>query len=218
LNFLFFNWTPILIPLIIGLWKYRSFDKPFQILFFFVVFGSVNEVAGLILRSLVRVHNTMPQANLYFMVEFACLGFFYREIFRGRYHPSLFNWTILLFEGASIINLLFFSSIFEYPSELQAVSKIGLISFSLMYFYKVMDEAKIRNLWKEPAIYINVAVLIYYSGNLFFSVLFNLILEYSREFSKITTYYFSGLNGLFYLLIATGFWIKAKNQLIVRQG
>ncbi|WP_163323045.1 hypothetical protein [Draconibacterium mangrovi] len=69
-----------------------------------------------------------------------------------------------------------------------------------------MTEARILNLWKEPLIFLNLAVLIYYAGNLFYSLLFNLILDYSREFAKITNYYFVGLNTLFYILVAIGFW------------
>jgi hypothetical protein len=66
----------------------------------------------------------------------------------------------------------------------------------------------------EPFIWINTAILIYYTGTLFFYILFNLILEYSREFSKITVYYFSILNALFYILIAIGFLKAGKTKAI----
>lgn len=75
-----------------------------------------------------------------------------------------------------------------------------------------MDEAKIENLWKEPTVFVNVAVLVYYSGNLFFSLLFNVILEYSRAFSKMTVVYYSILNALFYFLIAYSFMLAGKNR------
>lgn len=68
-----------------------------------------------------------------------------------------------------------------------------------------MIEANIKNLWNVPYIWINTGILIYYSGNLFHTILFNIILEYSREFSKLTVVYFNVLNALFYILIAIGF-------------
>ncbi len=153
----------------------------------------------------------MPQGNVYYLGEFLLLGLYYRQLLKDRFKSWVFLIIISLFITASLVNLLLFKSWFEYPAVLQTVSKIFLMGFSLLYFYKVMDEAKIRNLWKEPTIYINVAVLVYYSGNLFFSLLFNLILEYSREFSRITMHYFSLLNALFYVLIALGFW-RAKSS------
>ncbi len=213
MNLVVFNWTPILLPFVIGWLNYRAFDRSLRILFFFVVYGTVNEVISLILRSGLHLQNTMPVSNLYYMVEFIFLGLFYREVLKEKFHPAIFVMIIFLFEAASIINLLFFQSLYEYPSAMQAISKIVLISFTLLLFYKIMDEARIQNLWKEPLVYINVAVLVYYSGNLFFSVMFNLILEYSRAFSKITTYYFSILNTLFYVLIALGFWrVKSSRK------
>jgi len=213
LNLVVFNWTPILLPFVIGWVNYRAFDRSLRILFFFVVYGTVNEVISLILRSVVHLQNTMPVSNLYYMMEFIFLGLFFREVLKERFHQAIFVVIIFLFEAASIINLLFFQTIYEYPSAMQAVSKIILISFTLLLFYKIMDEARIQNLWKEPLVYINVSVLIYYSGNLFFSIMFNLILEYSRAFSKITTYYLSILNAIFYVLIALGFWyVKANGK------
>lgn len=75
-----------------------------------------------------------------------------------------------------------------------------------------MTEANIERLGQEPLIYINIAVLIYYSGNLFFSLLFNLLLEYSKEFSKLTTYYYVAIVTLFYILIAIAFWKTDKQK------
>ncbi len=74
-----------------------------------------------------------------------------------------------------------------------------------------MLEAKIMKLADEPLIWINTALLIYFTGNLFFYILFNVILEASRAFSKITVQYYSGLMALFYILIAIGFF-KAKKS------
>ncbi len=74
-----------------------------------------------------------------------------------------------------------------------------------------MVEAQIKKLANEPLIWINTAILIYFSANLFFYALFNLILEYSVKFSRITVIYLSVVNGVFYVLIAIGF-LKARVQ------
>lgn len=213
MNLLYFNWTPILIPFVFGILRYRKLDPALRILFLFVTYGTFNEFFGLYLRYVLWLKNTMPQANVYYMVEFLFLGLYYRQQLKNRFKSWIFLLIIALFELVSLASLLFFSSWHEYPALLQTISKIFLIGFSLLYFFKVMDEAKIQNLWKEPAIYINVAVLIYYSGNLFFSLMFNLILDYSREFSRITVQYWSVLNTVFYCLIAIGFWqVKASDK------
>lgn len=106
---------------------------------------------------------------------------------------------------------LAFRSIYSFPSLPQAVSIFIIIAFAVIYFYRVMVEARITQLMKEPLVWINIGMIIYFSGSLFYSVLFNLILEYSRAFSQLTTVYFSVLNALFYILIAIGF-SKSKNR------
>ena len=73
-----------------------------------------------------------------------------------------------------------------------------------------MVEAKIKSISQEPMIWINTAVLLYFSGNLFFNILFSIILETSRDFSKFTTYFIVWLTAAFYLLIAIAFWKAGK--------
>ena len=140
------------------------------------------------------------------MVEFFIIGLFYSGVLKGLLSKRIIIAIIVLFELYSVVNALFLQSIFEYPAFPFAISTIFIVGFSILFFYKIMTEVRVLNLWKEPLIYINLAVLIYFSGNLFYSLLFNLILDYSREFSKITVQYFAVLNTLFYILNAIGFW------------
>lgn len=204
------NWVSILIPFFIGIYRYRNFNKKLRLVFYFVVFGTITEIATRIIIYL-GVTNTMPVTHFYFMFEFFILGLFYSHILKDILHKRAVIILIVLFEAYCLINTLFLQSIYEYPAVPYSLSKIFLVGFTILFFYKVMIQASVPNLWKEPLIYINIAILIYYSGNLFYSLLFNLILDYSREFSKITVYYFGLLMTLFYILIAIGFW-KAKHK------
>jgi hypothetical protein len=133
------------------------------------------------------------------------LGLFYREVFRDFVRTKIIHTAIFLFELYAIVNVLFLQSIFEYPSLLNAIYNMLFLLASIVFFYKTMIEAKIKNLCNEPLVWFNSAILIYYAGSLFYSVLFNLILEYSIEFSRLIVLYFAVLNALFYLFIAIGF-------------
>nr|WP_319272795.1 hypothetical protein [uncultured Draconibacterium sp.] len=205
------NWVSILIPFFIGIYRYRQFNKNLRFVFYFVIFGTITEiVTRIIIYS--GATNTLPVTHIYLMIEFLILGLFYTHVLQDIIRKRVMLGIIILFEIYCLINTLFLQSIFEYPSIPQSVSKLLLVGFSILFFYKIMIETSVPNLWKEPLIFINIAILVYYSGNLFYSLLFNLILEYSREFSKITQYYFAGLMTLFYILIAIGFW-KANKQM-----
>jgi len=210
--FIDYNWTPILIPFLIGIRNYRSFDKAFKILFFFVVAGVITELSGFLARHLLDSKNTMPQMNLYIFSSFFFLSWYYIVVLKDLIKSKILWIIVLVFEIGAVIYLLMMGSLREYLSVPQSVSKILYLLYSLAFFYKIMAEAQVKKLWKDPYFLVNVSVIIYYAGNLFYSVLFNLILTYSREFSKLTVIYFSVLNTLFYLILGWAFIRFRQNQ------
>ena len=210
--FVDYNWTPILIPFIIGIVKYRKLDKAFRILFFFVVVGVIAEVSSLLARHLLDSRNTMLQGNFYLLSSFLLLSWYYIEVLKELVKPKIFWIIVLIFETGAFTNLLIIGSLREYPSVSQSVSKILFLVYSLAFFHKIMVEAKIKTLWKDPYFLVNLAVLIYYAGNLFFSVLFNIMLNYSREFTKVAAVYFSFLNALFYFILGWAFDRFSRDQ------
>jgi len=212
MTFVDYNWTPILIPFLIGIRNYRSFNKAFKILFFFVVVGVISEISGLLARHLFGSRNTMPQGNLYLLLSFLLLSWYYTVVLKGLIRPKILWILVVIFEVGTIINFLIIGNLNSYPFVAQSASKILYLVYSIAFLYKTLEEVKIKKLWKDPYFLVNISVIIYYSGNLFFSVLFNLILTYSREFSKLTVVYFSVLNALFYLVLGLAFISFRRNQ------
>lgn len=211
-----FLWISILLPFITGLFCFKRFDTSLKLFYLYVLYGTVNEVVTFILRRF-GLDNTMPFIHLYQIVTFPILVLFYSSLI---YKKTLTRFSIVLisiFELFNLINLVFIQSIYEYPNFTRTIATFVVIVLCIWYFYRVMVEAKIMSLWDEPLIWINGALLIYYSGNLFFTVLFNLILEYSREFSKITVVSFSVILTLFYVLVTIGF-SKAGGKMIKTSG
>lgn len=214
MKFIYFNWTPILVPFFIGLFKFRHFDKNLKLVFLFVCFGTFTEVVSRLLMLLAGVSNTMPINNLYGIGSFVLLFLLYFYVLGDFVNKRIFTLLSIIFTFYWIVDTLFIQSDFIFSSFPRAIGQIFVIILAILYYYKVMVEAKIVKLADEPFIWINTAILIYYTGTLFFYILFNLILEYSREFSKITVYYFSILNALFYILIAIGFLKAGKTKAI----
>jgi hypothetical protein len=169
-----------------------------------VAYGTLNEITYLLLIKC-GFKNTLFLNHLYVAVATLFLGLFYREVFRGFIRKNIIHSVIFSLEVYAIVNVLFLHTVFEYPSLLNAIYNMLFLLASIVFFYKTMIEAKIKNLCNEPLVWFNSAILIYYSGSLFYSVLFNLVLEYSIEFSRLIVLYFAVLNALFYLFIAIGF-------------
>jgi len=213
MTFIDFNWTPILLPFLLGIRYYRSFDKGFKILFFFVVVGVISELSSLLARHLLDSTNTMPQGHFYLLFSFFLLSWYYIEAFKGFIKPKILWPVILVFETVTISNMLFAGDLYKYPSVAQTVSKILYLVFALAFFYKIMVETEVKKLWKDPYFLVNLAVVIYYAGNLFFSALFNILLAHSREFLKMALIYYSVLNAFFYFMLARAFsYFRVKKR------
>lgn len=204
-------WTIIIVPFIIGLNNYHKLNKALKYLLYFVAYGTFNQIINYIL---IKAHweNTLFLAHLYAIVAFTMLGFFYKEVLKGFINKQLIHIIIILFVLYAFLNVLLLQSLSEYPSLPLSIFAIVFLLASLAFFYKTMLETKIRILWNEPLIWINMAVLLYYAGILFYFILFNIILEYSIVFAKLVSLFFKVINAIFYSFLAIGFWKAGKQK------
>lgn len=200
-----------LLAFIIGVILYKRFPKEIKIVFYFVAFGVATEIF-----TKFYIHfwmkKTGPIGHFYFPVAFFIMGMFFLATLKDFIKPVYILSLIISFEVLSLINVLFIQDLFEFPSLTGSIGAMILFLFSIAFFTKVMAEAKILKLSQEPLIWINTAILIYYTGNFIFYAMLNYANSHSREFAVLTVKFFSYANLLFYLLIAIGFWKVKKVQ------
>lgn len=195
----------VLIPFVIALLSIKTFDVALKIFFAFVAYGVLNESLALILVEMVKVQNTMPLAHFYGLVTFLIISILYKKLLHGYINKKWINVLVVLYTVYYLINSLFVQSFFEYPGTATAIGTIIILLYIVLYFSKFMQEAKIRNPFNDPLVWISGALLIFYSVNLFFFVLFNLLLDFSPEFTRLVIYSRIGFNVLVYLMITIGF-------------
>lgn len=199
-------WT-ILIPFFYGIFNYNKITG-FKWLLFYVSYGVGNEIISRILIDS-GVKNTLPLSHLYVLFSLLFLCLFFKEILKGFIRPKWFNIIMVLFGIFYVFNLFYFQSLFNYPNVPFAVLSMIILIFSLLYFYKTMIEARISKLADEPLIWINTGIVVFFTGNFFYHIFFNIFLESSQEFLLNVGTYFRFLIAIFYILITIGF-TKAK--------
>lgn len=204
------NFLTHLIAFIIGIIRFRSFSKELRLFYYFVLFGAFSDIFLRIYMSY-GFKNSLWYGHFYIPVSFFFIALFYIQLLKGFLKTSIIVVFMVLFPVFSILNLAFFQGFYEYPNILSAVDAIVLILFSVAYFGRVMLEAKIEKLFQEPLIWINLAILIYFSGNFVFHALFNYSLSVSFDFAMLTVTFLSVMNLLFYGLITVGF-LKIKKH------
>lgn len=211
-----YNWVIIFLPLIIGIFSFRAFQKGTKYLFYFVVFGTLVEIithSGIFWFGFIQ--NSFPIGHFYITVSLLFVGLFYLHKLDGFVNKKLIAGTIILFLLFGVINAVVIQGIYSFPSNSGAIGALILIFFSVLLYAKIMSEANIKRLHDSPVIWLNSAILIYYTANFFFYILFNIILNNSMEFVKQTILIFKIFNTIFYVLLAVGFWkviIKKRKQ------
>ncbi len=202
--------TILLTALVIGVVKYKNLTKSLRLVLLFVVFGCVTETSTDIMKYF-GMRNTMPAGNIYIPVVYIILGLFYITVLKEFVKKKILIGIIVAYEFLCIINLIFIQKLLEFPNITAAIGAFIVIIFSILLFSKVLSEAKIEKLSKEPIIWINTAFLIYYSANFFFYILFNVNVEFSLEFAKRAHLIYAGFNILLYAVIAFVF-LKVKSD------
>jgi len=201
---------------IVGLIYFKRFSSELRTVFYFVAFGVLTETYTKFHQHFI-MKNTMPIGHFYFPVAFLIMGLFYVQVLKDFIKPKYIIILIVLFESYCIINTLFIQSLFEYPSLEGSIGAMILFLFSVAFFTKVMSEAKITKLSDDPLIWINIAILIYYTGNFFHHSLYNLRLMASVDVAVLAAKIFSLLNIIFYFIITIGF-LKAKRSNQLKTG
>ncbi len=203
----------VVIPFLIGLVTFRHFTAELRIFFMFVAYGVFNEFLSAFVVKIVGVNNNLPLLHLYGLVTFLILGIFYRYLLAGYIKQKWIDIIIALYAIYYLINSLFLQSIYEFPGVARAIGTFIILLLIILYFVKVMQEAKIRNLFAEPVIWISGALLIYYAYNLFYFILFNLLIDFSMKFAELVTNYRIGVNLLVYTMISIAFIKQRTLQL-----
>lgn len=195
---------------IVGIFKYRVLSKELKTVFYFVSLGVLTETYSRIHTHFI-MKNTMVIGHFYFPLAFLIVGLFYMQLLKDFIKPKYTLMVIAAFLIYCFVNSVFIQSMFEYASLVGAIGSIIVFIFSVAYFTKVMMDAKIVHLSKEPLIWINTAFLIYFAGNFFFYITYNVRLNASREVAILAAKVFYVLNFLFYLIITVGF-LKVKKE------
>ena len=205
-----YNLSAELIALLIGILHIKKLDNTIKLLFSFVCFAFLTELTLIILIK-AGIKDTRPGVHFYVMIEFFLLMLFFSRMLKGFINVKLIWVIIILFEIYCVVNILAIRGLHDYPNFARATENLILIILSVLLFSRIMIEARLKKLSKEPMIWFNSAILIYFAGNFFFNILYNTILEFSMVFLKQIANFYIFMNVLFYLLIAIGFWnVKKK--------
>jgi len=198
---IYIEYILIAVNAIVGFVRYKKMKIELRFVVYFIWLGAFTEIVNVFYRSFL-FNNNMPIGHFYIPFSILIFSFMYKRLLAGFLNKHIFNLFIFSFVLFAVINPVFFQSLWEFPNVLGAVGALMLIVFSILYFGRMMTQVKINRLADNTLVWVNSLVLFYYTGNFFFYILFNLNVENSIEFAKLSTRLYLILNLLMYLVTA----------------
>lgn len=194
----------VCVPFVISCFRFKYFQKYLIPVFLLIIISILVE---LINEIFVKYSiNDFYLLHVYTVLEFILIALFYGIFFKQYFRPLLFyffiaGFLILTYADTKINGMETMDSLSV------SVESLILTGFSLFLFYYVLKNLLFDNLLASPVFWINTAVLIYFSGNLFLFAFSNYILRSAPEqFYILWGLIHSLINITFNLFIGIGFW------------
>lgn len=195
----------IALPLTVGLVLYHRLQHIQKVILLLVLLSVSTEIIAHLVRYQGNIQNLIY--SLFTVLEYMLLAY----VFAQGVKPFLkqpFFWKIttsfLLFV---IVDMIWISGIEQFNSYSTAIEGLVLILFSLIFFYKTLQDLKIKHLEREPLFWISTGVLLYFSSSLFIFLFTNYVNSSNRALFIIW-----GIHGIFSILLNISYsialWVK----------
>ncbi|HLF35204.1 MAG TPA: hypothetical protein VI583_13260 [Cyclobacteriaceae bacterium] len=194
----------VLLPVLLSLLNYKSKPGYLKILGLLVLTSGLSDLLSI---NFVRFNNEIN--NIYIIVQFFILGSIFYLCFHHVRIKRLLLLSIFLYLIFSVINIFFIEGFTNRNTNLRTVSGITFIIISVYYFNYLLQNQPVDNIVRYPMFWINSAVLIYFSGNIFLYAANNIM-----SFEKIYLFYYlihNMLNVIKNLLFSAAFIAQFLN-------
>lgn len=200
----------VLLPFGLALFWRKKLTGAMYVLFCFLILGVTTQMLGTLTT---RNHiKNLPLLHLYTVIEFCWISWFYHVAMPEQFTRKKVIAIMLIFGLGATLNTAFLQPATQFNTYARTVESIIIITYSLSFFHKTIDEMQILKLEKEPLFWINIGFLLYFSGGTLLFVFSNFILPFKNSLNI----YVWALHGIFsillYLIQSIGIWMAAHKQ------
>jgi len=154
----------------------------------------------------------LPVLHVYTVVEFSWITWFYYVAMPSYLPRKVAIGAIIVFAVAALLNTIYLQPVTQFNTYARTLASIIVITYALIYFYKIISEVQITNLEKDPIFWVNTGFLIYFSGSTLLFVFSNFILPFKTSLNIYVWALHAVFNILLYLIQSVGIWVAANNK------
>jgi hypothetical protein len=145
--------------------------------------------------------------HIFTLLEFFLLNQIFARTLTPLLSKLFFNSSLIFMFLVELADLLWLSSLQQFNGFATAIESLFLIFFSLCYFYKTMQELKVKHLEREPMVFISIGLLLYFSSSLFIFLFTNYV-----DAENGTLFLIWGIHGIFSIILnilyAIALWLQ----------
>lgn len=192
-----------------GAVSFKKLTAPFRILTLFIGATFFSEAISRVLIK--KMHNTAPGDHIFTVVEFILIAAIYYKLSKSKFLKQALLISIPAFVIMEIINLLFYQTLFQFPSVLLSMQNIACVIFSLLFFTEMLLNPIDVALFKQSVFWFNVSMFVF-SVMVFFC--FGLMRSFitSHLGTRFLDTFVYGLNILFYLFLGLSIKIETNSS------
>ncbi len=198
----------VIIPVTIVLFKRNNIIEVQRWIGLLVLITLLSEIIINFLSS--NKINSLPAVHLFTALQFAVLALVLGKGLSPLFSSRFLKGLIITFILFVISDAIFLNGITNFNSFSRPLASFILIFLSLCFFQKTLKELKIKSLDKEPLFWVNIGVLIYFSGSLFIFLFTNYI-KASND-ALLTLW---GIHAIFNIILNISYsialWIRPAN-------
>lgn len=154
--------------------------------------------------------NTFPIFHFYTLFEFLLFSLYYLNFFEVSKEGFLFK-ILLIFIPIIVYVDYEINGLYKMDTIASSIEAIIISAFCIQFFYSILKKPIYDDILKEPVFWINIAVLLYFSGNLLLFLFNNYVLAFSLQkgnFLWLTIHSFFNL--VYSILTSIGIWKLRK--------
>lgn len=189
----------ILAPTILGVIFYSKLVNATKTLAVFVFITFVLEVVIRIMSELEM--NNMVFFHLYSFLEFGFISLIYYQLSVNRVWRKMIITALVIFEGFSIGNLLFWEEITHFNSIQRHIELILLLLLFLAYCIKLIYEDRNKSFFENPFFILTGGFMIYFTGTMYLFIHADELLYSSKNYYWIIHGFFNIFLNIVYSIV-----------------
>lgn len=195
--------------LVFGLIKLKRLNKPLKLLLILIILVWCSEITSRWIS--IQFKSSLPVYHFLIPLQFMLYLFLYMHILNLK-ASSLFFLKILLIAGLffSIVNSLFFQTLFLFPSNSLFLLSIFLVTCSLIHFLRMLRNPLNHSPLRDSFFWFSAGNLVFYCLTFFIFGFFNPLLKLAGHLPAWANSIIFSANLLLYGSYFMSFWFGGK--------